>query len=151
VTAVRPAVLNTFGRTSTEDVSAALHFGEIPADRGHDLVPVLFSVTRAGDQVARRLIDRLANEVVSMAAISLRRLGLFGTAADVVLGVGALTARELLLNDAIVARLAAEVPLTRVVVSEYPPIVGAVLRGLGSAVPMDVETAVRSRLVARLS
>jgi N-acetylglucosamine kinase-like BadF-type ATPase len=148
-TALREAVLDTFGHRSMEEVSTALHFGQNDSNRVHELVPVLFAVARRGDRVALEVIERLAIEVVSMATISLRRLDLLE--ADVVLGGGVLTAREPLLNDAIRARMAGQAPHARVVVSEYPPVVGAVLRGLGTGVPARIESTVRAQLAARSS
>jgi N-acetylglucosamine kinase-like BadF-type ATPase len=148
---LRDAVLATFGLTSMEEVSTSLHFGQNAGQRVHELVPVLFSVARGGDRVARELVARLAAEVVSMATISLRRLNLLQVEADVVLGGGVLTAREPMLNDAISEQLSTMAPRAHVVLSEYPPIVGAVLRGLGPQVPPDVETTLRAQLVARTS
>jgi N-acetylglucosamine kinase-like BadF-type ATPase len=149
--ALRDAVLEAFGYPSMEEVSAAFHFGDLTADRVHDLVRVLFTVAHAGDQVARALVKQLADEVVSMATIALRRLELTAQDAVVVLGGGVLTARQPILNEAIIAGITERAPRASVVVSEYPPIVGAALRAFGSDVTADIERMVQSQVLERLA
>ena len=48
-TALREAIMQHFGTASVVDVTAALHFGEMPRSRIHELVPVLLRVAAAGD------------------------------------------------------------------------------------------------------
>ena len=62
-TALREAIMDHFGTPSVVDVTAALHFGELPRSRLHELVPLLFRVAAAGDGPARGVVERLAQEV----------------------------------------------------------------------------------------
>ncbi len=47
-TALREAIMQHFGTASVVDVTAALHFGEMPRSRIYELVPVLLRVAAAG-------------------------------------------------------------------------------------------------------
>jgi N-acetylglucosamine kinase-like BadF-type ATPase len=129
-TALAGAVAAHFGSRSAMEVAEQVHLRAIPGQRLHELVPLLFQVAGAGDLVARSLVERQAQEVVSLASIALRRLGLDGTAADVVLGGGVLTARNPLMMSAITAGMADAAPLSRLHVLSAPPVLGAVLLGL---------------------
>ena len=62
-TALREAIMQHFGTPSVVDVTAALHFGEMPRGRLHELVPVLLRVAALGDGPARAVVDRQAEEV----------------------------------------------------------------------------------------
>ena len=46
-TALREAIMEHFGTASVVEVTAALHFGELPRNRLHELVPVLLRVAAA--------------------------------------------------------------------------------------------------------
>jgi N-acetylglucosamine kinase-like BadF-type ATPase len=129
-TALAGAVAAHFGGRSAMEVAEQVHLQAIPAQRLHELVPLLFRVADAGDPVACSLVERQAREVVSLASIALRRLRLDGTPADVVLGGGVLTARNPLMMSAIAAGMAEAAPLSRLRVLSAPPVLGAVLLGL---------------------
>ena len=98
-TALREAVTQHFGTDSVVDVTAALHFGEMPGSRIHELVPVLLRVAAAGDGPARAVVDRLAEEVFLLARATLDRLDLRDQPTDVVLGGSVLAARHPLLME----------------------------------------------------
>jgi N-acetylglucosamine kinase-like BadF-type ATPase len=132
-TALRRAAPAHFGLRTAAELTEAIHFGRIAEERLGELMPVLFRVAAAGDRVARRLVDRLADEVVIMATVALRRLGLLDDELDVVLGGGILTARDPALMRRIETRLAAKAPRARPRVTSVPPVVGAALLGLDRA------------------
>jgi hypothetical protein len=92
--------------------------------------PLMLAVAAAGDPVATEVVLRQANEVVIMAAVAARRLGIGTRPVDVVLGGGVLTARHPMLHDAIVAGLGVHVPGATVRVLADPPVTGAALLGL---------------------
>lgn len=119
-----------FGLGSMYALIEALHLGRIPGARRHELAPLLFSVAAAGDRVALSLVHRQADEVVSMAAVALRRLDLLDQEVPVVLGGSVLAARHPQLNDRIAEGLAVRAPRARVTVVEAPPVLGAGLLGL---------------------
>jgi N-acetylglucosamine kinase-like BadF-type ATPase len=119
-----------FGLDSMYALIEALHLERIPPAARHELTPVLFATCDAGDPVARRVLDRQAEEIVLLAAVALGRLGLLDEEADVVLGGGVLAARHPYLMDALTRRLAARAPRARPHVVTAPPVLGAALLGL---------------------
>ncbi|MFC4591564.1 N-acetylglucosamine kinase [Sphaerisporangium corydalis] len=124
------AVRGFFGTRLAEDVVLGLHFGELPSDRLHGLVPALFAAAAEGDAIARALMERQADEVAVMGVVAMRRLGLLSGPCEVVLGGGVLTARDPLLTGLVQERYAAQAPQATLVVADVPPIVGAALLGL---------------------
>jgi len=149
-TALREAIMEHFGTASVVEVTAALHFGELPRSRLHELAPVLFRVAAAGDGPATAVVGRLAEEVFLLARVALDRLRLRDQQAAVVLGGSVLAARQPLLLDTVSRRLAAYAPSANLLVVDDPPVVGAALLGmdmLGSS--PDAETAVRTALLER--
>ncbi|MFJ9058931.1 N-acetylglucosamine kinase [Streptomyces sp. NPDC102409] len=119
-----------FGLGSMYELIEALHRGLIPAGRRHELTPVLFATSAAGDAVASALVDRLAGEVVSMATVALGRLGLLAEEVPVVLGGSVLAARHSRLDEGIARLLSERAPKAVVQVVAEPPVLGAALLGL---------------------
>ncbi|WP_097867253.1 N-acetylglucosamine kinase [Streptomyces sp. rh34] len=119
-----------FGLDSMYALIEALHRGAIPSARRHELTPVLFASAAGGDPVALALVERLAEEVVAMATVALRRLGLLEEEAPVLLGGSVLAARHPQLDDRIAELLAARAPKAEVRVVSEPPVLGAALLGL---------------------
>jgi N-acetylglucosamine kinase-like BadF-type ATPase len=119
-----------FGLSSMYELIEALHLGSIPARRRHELTPVLFDVAAAGDTAARSVVDRLAEEVVAMATVALRRLDLLDEEVPVLLGGGVLAARHPQLDDRIAELLATGAPKASIAVVTAPPVLGAGLLGL---------------------
>src|ERR687885_892364 len=74
------------------EVGEAVRYRRIPVARLGELAPGVVSAAEAGDSVARRLVDRLADEVVLMAARALTDLGLTERPVRVLLGGGMLRA-----------------------------------------------------------
>ncbi|MGX2997170.1 N-acetylglucosamine kinase [Streptomyces sp. JNUCC 64] len=119
-----------FGLDSMPALIEALHLGEFPLLRRHELTPVLFATAEDGDPVARSLVDRLADEVVAMAVVALRRLDLLDEETPVVLGGGILAARHPRLDEGVRARLAELAPKAVPQVVTARPVLGAALLGL---------------------
>ncbi|MCT9934406.1 ATPase [Planotetraspora sp. A-T 1434] len=128
-TALVDVVRTCFGTRTVEEVVIAIHFGDLSIDRVHDLVPPLLVAART-DAIARSLIERLADEVVAMGTVAMRRIDLLGVPCEVVLGGGVMTAGDPLLMPLIEQRFAEKAPHARLVVADVPPIVGAALLGL---------------------
>ncbi|WP_436736878.1 N-acetylglucosamine kinase [Streptomyces sp. BBFR102] len=143
-TALAQALPAHFGLGSMYALIEALHLGDVPAQRRHELAPVLFTVAEAGDPVAAGLVDRLAEEVATMAAVALGRLGLLGSPAPVLLGGSILAARRPGLDAGVRAALARRAPLARARVVEAAPVLGAVLLGL-DAVGAEARACARVR------
>jgi N-acetylglucosamine kinase-like BadF-type ATPase len=132
-TALREAVPAHFGMRSVRDVAIGLHLGKIDDESLLELAPLLLALAGAGDEVARDLVRRQAEEICLMALAAMRRVGLEGQRTTVVLGGGLLTVRDPLLTAEITQRFAAAAPRAVVVIVAVPPVAGAALLGLDHA------------------
>ncbi len=132
-TMLREAVSEHFGLPHVSDVGIGIHYGKISADELLGLAPVLLRVAGRGDEVARTVVNRQADEIVTMAITMIRRLGLAGHAVPVVLGGGLLTARDPLLTASIAAELAARAAAASMHIVDIPAVAGAALLGLDHA------------------
>jgi N-acetylglucosamine kinase-like BadF-type ATPase len=149
-TALREAVRQHFGTASVVDVTAALHFGEMPRTRLYELVPVLLGVAAAGDEPARAVVERMAEEVFLFARAAIARLNLGDQPTDVVLGGGVLAARHPLLMDGVARRFEAGAPSANLLVVDDPPVIGAALLGLDArGASPEAQRAARAALLDR--
>ncbi len=151
-TELRRAVPAHFGVSRVEDVILGVYRHTIGYAELFGLTPVLLAVANAGDEVARAVVLRQADEVCAMATVAARNLGLIGGGPDgtpvpVVLGGSVLAARDPLLTEAITARLAAELPASSVRIVDAPPVLGAALLGLDH---VGADPAVAARLRSEL-
>jgi N-acetylglucosamine kinase-like BadF-type ATPase len=119
-----------FGLASMYALIEALHLEHIEPARRHELTPVLFATAADGDPVARSLVDRLAEEVATMATVALTRLDLLEEETPVVLGGGVLAARHPRLDDGVRDLLASLAPKAVPQVVTASPVLGAALLGL---------------------
>ncbi len=152
-TELRRAVPAHFGMSRVEDVIIGVYRGTIGYAELFGLTPVLLAVASAGDEVARAVVARQADEVCAMAVVAARTLGLAGggpdaTGVPVVLGGSVLAARNPLLTAAITERLSAQLPAAMVRIIDAPPVLGAALLGLDQA---DVPAASLARLRAAMA
>ncbi|MFF5502262.1 N-acetylglucosamine kinase [Streptomyces roseolus] len=129
-TALARALPAHFGLESMYALIEALHLDRIPHGRRHELAPVLFRVAAEGDPVALGLVHRMAEEVVALSAVALRRLGLLDEEAPVVLGGSVLAARHPQLEERIRELLAERAPKAVVRFVTAPPVLGAGLLAL---------------------
>lgn len=129
-TALSAAIGEYFGLAGANAVAEAIHLGQLPEKRLHELVRVLFSTAEAGDPTALRLIDRQADEITRLAFVVLRKLDLLDEPTPVILGGGVLAARQPLLIDNVTRRLATAAPLAEPRIVVAPPVLGAALLGL---------------------
>jgi N-acetylglucosamine kinase-like BadF-type ATPase len=132
-TALRTAVPGHFGLKEPLDLAEALHLGEISWDRIASLTPVVMRVADAGDEVARSIVLRLAEEVFLLVKSAVTRLGLEAEPVPVVLGGGVLAAGNALLIDTTTRLILAAFPGAHVRVLHQVPVVGAALMGLDLA------------------
>ncbi|WP_367125427.1 N-acetylglucosamine kinase [Streptomyces phytohabitans] len=119
-----------FGLPTMYALIEALHLGELPSVRRHELAPVVFETARAGDAVARGLVHRQADEIVSLVTVTLERLDLLGLETPVLLGGSVLAARHPMLQDRLTEQLAARAPKAVPRLVTAPPVLGAALLGL---------------------
>jgi N-acetylglucosamine kinase-like BadF-type ATPase len=133
-TSLRDAVAVHFGMSDAEAVAVAVHRGRIDYDDElHPLAPSVLATAAAGDAVAARLVAEFGDEVVVMVTSLIRRLDLSGTDVEVVLGGGVLQGAHALLQDRIVAGVAAVEPAAQVRTLDVAPVYGAVATALRTA------------------
>ncbi|MFJ8155867.1 N-acetylglucosamine kinase [Streptomyces sp. NPDC094468] len=129
-----------FGLTSMYALIEALHLEHVAYGRRHELTPVLFATAADGDAVARSVVDRLAQEVATMATVALTRLDLLDEETPVLLGGGVLTGGHPQLDDGVRELLAARAPKAVPSVVRARPVLGAALLGLdtvGAQLPVQ--------------
>ena len=132
-TVLRDAVPAFFGLAEPLEVAQGLHLGDISWDRLAGLAPVVLQAAQAGDQVARGLVLRLADEIFLLVKSAVTRLGLGGQPVPVVLGGGVIASGNELLIGSIRRQIADEYPTAQVRVLHQAPVAGAALLGLDRA------------------
>jgi N-acetylglucosamine kinase-like BadF-type ATPase len=140
---------------SVAELGEDVHYRRVRYQRLGELAPAVVAAAAGGDAVARRLVERLAEEVALLAEKALRDLGLLDRPTDVVLGGGMLRHGSGLLHDEVVARLAAHSPAARPVVAADAPVIGAALAALDAVGASDtarqrLRSAVRDRVKAEV-
>ncbi|GGQ75954.1 N-acetylglucosamine kinase [Couchioplanes azureus] len=146
-TALSAAVARYFGRATVEEVSIALHLGELAAVRVRELTPLLFEVAATGDPVATGLVRRQAHEVVVQHRVAAARLGLLDAPHALVLGGGVLRARHPVLHRRVLAGVRRQAPRVEVSVPDSPPALGAALLALDA---LGATSAAAARLRAAM-
>ena len=141
-TSLERGVPGHFGLSRPIDLTRAIEAETIAQARLGELSPLVFGAAAAGDDVARSIVDRLADELVVMAEAIIRRLGLTRRRPTVVLAGGVFAAHdrgfEQRIRDGVTA-VAAGADVQR---SEALPVLGAALLGLDR---LDGRTAVARR------
>jgi 6-phospho-beta-glucosidase len=132
-----------FGMRVPFDVARALHLAQLPPERIGELARVVFPAAEQ-DEAAADIVRHLADEVVTLATVAMRRLELTDQAPDVVLGGGLMRAATATAIDRIAAGVRQAAPRAHIVVARSAPIVGALLLGL-DAVGVVPEVAARAR------
>lgn len=128
-TTLEQAVPKHFGLSTPTELAEAFHHGEIQDRRIIELAPTVVAEA-ARDETAAAIVARLADEVVTMIGVALVRLGLTGTAVEVVLGGGLMQSQDDRLIGAVASGLKDVAPQANVKVTSSPPVVGAALLGL---------------------
>jgi N-acetylglucosamine kinase-like BadF-type ATPase len=119
----------------------------IDEDRIGELSPVVFRAASDGDAVAREIVDRLADELATMATALARRLGLTRRSVEVVLAGGVFQTDDEPFIERLRTRIRAAVPGATLVRPDVPPVAGAALEGLERlGLDPDSRRAARARL-----
>jgi N-acetylglucosamine kinase-like BadF-type ATPase len=129
-TALQRLVPEYFGLPSALAVVEAIYLGRIDEHRVRELPPLVFEAAEHGDPAAAEIVGRQADEVVTMAAAAIRRLGLADLDTDVVLGGGLFQRDDPAFPERIRAGITAVAPAARLRQVTAPPVVGAALLGL---------------------
>lgn len=122
-----------FGLRTPFAVMQAIHTGAIGYNRLSELAPVVFRAAAAGDTVAHRIGERLADEVAAMVVSAARRLHLVRSDVEVALGGAILRGGHEAFLRRIADRVHERVPGARLSPISSPPVVGAGLIGLDLA------------------
>lgn len=119
-----------FGLRRPASVTRQLYDGRIPGERLRELAPLVFEAAMDSDAVARSIVERLADELATMAIALARRLGMVRTAVDVVLAGGVFRTRDAEFIERIEARVGAVMRAATVRRLDAPPVLGAALIAL---------------------
>jgi N-acetylglucosamine kinase-like BadF-type ATPase len=128
-TSLEHAVPAYFGLEAPSQLAEAIHFGQIAQRRVIELAPVVLAEA-ADDAVAAEIVQRLAAEVVALARVALKRLGMLNDPVEVLLGGGVLQEADGDLLAAIDRGLREVAPNVTVRPTASAAIVGAALLGL---------------------
>ena len=124
-----------------------MYFGRLSESRVSELPPIVFDAAAEGDAVARSIVDRQADEIVTMAGTAIRRLRMTEFDVHVVLGGGVFRNRFTPFFERISDGVAAVAPRATVTVLSAPPVVGAALLGLDRIrAPRSAKTRLRGAL-----
>jgi N-acetylglucosamine kinase-like BadF-type ATPase len=151
-TELERAVPQHFGMNRPEVLMRAVYRGDIGEDRLMELPPAVFRAAAAGDEVARGIVNALADEVVAMIVATIRRLRLARTDVDVVLGGGIFSAEDGDFLGRISSSIHDVAPRANIIRLEAPPLAGAVLAGLdelgasGGGIPERVRVSLAAAL-----
>jgi N-acetylglucosamine kinase-like BadF-type ATPase len=129
-TALERTIPAAVGLGRPDAVTHGYYTGRLDEARIGELAPVVFRTAMAGDAVARAIVDRLADELVTMATALARRAGLMRREPEVVLAGGVFRTDDAAFHERLQARVRAAIPGARVVRLVSPPVLGAALLGL---------------------
>ena len=129
-TALERAVPAHFGLKRPRQLMEAIYFGRIDEQRLAEVAPLIFELAVDGDEVARQIVERQADEVVTMAGTAIRRLRMQRLDVHVVLGGGIFSNEDPAFFDRIETGINEVAPAAHLRVLTLPPVVGAAMMGL---------------------
>jgi N-acetylglucosamine kinase-like BadF-type ATPase len=137
-----------FGVRQPLAVVRGLYAGRFARDELRRLAPVAFDAARGGDEAARAIISRLADELATMATAMARRMHVARSDVEIVLAGGLVGTDDATFHARFSTTLHRALPRSVVRVLRAPPVLGAGLIGLDLIGAPD---AAKDRLVAELS
>jgi N-acetylglucosamine kinase-like BadF-type ATPase len=149
-TALETTIPRAVGLARPDAVTYAYYTGRLDESRVGELAPTVFATAAAGDPVARSIVDRLADELATMAVALARRAHLVRARPEVVLAGSVFRTDDKGFHDRLAAGLAASIPGARVRRLTAPPVVGAALIGLDRLAGGTAEPAAEARIRAAL-
>jgi N-acetylglucosamine kinase-like BadF-type ATPase len=144
-TSLEQLVPARFGLERAIDVTMAIYEGRIAHRRLLDLAQDVVTAASAGDAVAMRIMDTLADEVAPWATAAIRRGGMADMAVPVVLAGGVARGADPLFTALMADRVRAVAPAATISVLHAPPVLGAALLALDVVAPGDHAAADRAR------
>jgi N-acetylglucosamine kinase-like BadF-type ATPase len=148
-TALQRLVPGHFGLAKPSSLVFAIYTERVHERQITELPPVVFAASDDGDEVARGIVDRQADELAVMASAAIRRLQLSRQPVTVVLGGGIVRSGNERLLERATAGIRSTAPAARLVLLDAAPVAGAALLGLdqlGIAPAGDVRRAVGAAL-----
>jgi N-acetylglucosamine kinase-like BadF-type ATPase len=144
-TALEATIPQAVGLVRPEAVTHAYYTGRLDDARIGELAPTVFATAATGDLVARSIIDRLADELATMAIALARRAHLVRREPEVVLAGSVFRTEDDGFHERLRTRIGAAIPGARIVRLAAPPVVGAALIGLDRLAGGTVDPAVEAR------
>lgn len=132
-TALVALLLRATGASTVASLIEDVHLGRREDEGFAALAPVLFEAAAAGDEVARDVVRRQADEVVAFVRACVSRLGLRDAEVPVLFGGGVARGRDPFLLESIRAGLEEHARAARLQIVDAPPVLGAALLVLGIA------------------
>lgn len=129
-TALEKVVPAYFRMSRPTAVMEAIYVGRLDGRRLSELPPLVFKAAAGGDEVSRRLIDQMADEVVANATAAIRRLRVASLDVEVILGGGVIRSGDRRFLGRIRAGILALAPRATIRRLESPPVLGAAFIGL---------------------
>ena len=129
-TALERRVPQRLGVRRPIDVARRMYEGTMNARRLEELAPLVFEIAGEGDAVARGIVDRLAEELATMAVAIARQLRVVRRPVDVVLTGGVFRTTDAEFYARIEIDVRAAMPEARIVRLRDRPVLGAALIGL---------------------
>ena len=149
-TALEQTIPRAVGLARPEAVTYAYYSGKLDQARVGELAPTVFATAAAGDAVARSIVDRLADELATMAIALARRAHLVRLDPEVVLAGSVFRTEDAAFHDRLAATISAAVPAARIRRLGAPPVVGAALIGLDRLAGGTADAAADARVRAAL-
>lgn len=139
-----------FGQSSMEGLLRLLTARERPAPPNlAPLAPIVLDAAAEGDETARRIVAGHGTDLGDCALAAARQVGLGDSPYTLVLAGGVVRHPSRLLAGTIIARVHAQAPRARPLVSQFEPVVGAALLAL-EASGVSIGEAVEARLRASM-
>ncbi|MGC9064161.1 MAG: N-acetylglucosamine kinase, partial [bacterium] len=120
-------ILEFFNESDFVSLAKDLYYGRIERAKIPLLAPLVFDAAYEGDRVAVEIVKKVASETAISAWAIIKQLHLEREPIKVVLGGSIFKARGPLLFDLIKAELHSYIPMAKIVVPRYEPVVGALL------------------------
>ena len=126
-TVLERVVPGYFGMKLPLDLTRAIYEDRIDAERLDELPPVVFDAATRGDEVARGIVDWIADEAVLIARSAVLKLHLSRLEVDVVLSGGVFRTTDSVFHERIRTGVKDFAPRAHVAPLTAPPVLGAAL------------------------
>ena len=147
-TALETTIPRAVGLGRPDAVTYAYYAGRLDEARVGELAPTVFATAIAGDPVARSIVDRLADELATMAIALARRAHLVRRDPEIVLAGSVFRTDDTRFHERLAAAITGAIPAARIRRLAAPPVVGAALIGLDYLAGGSAEPAVEARIRA---